>query len=362
MHYLCTRAKAQDIRPVMSEMATVVVDMLERVKVDLTGDRMALCIESFNLQRWADRGKAKEFLERLKDLAKALGLNAGVCGDFVVAVRLLRKVVQAATANRLQTSNRQAWSWFLCSEWRLRFVPPASHFKFMADLEKLVCFYLALKVNTTTLERNLGQLCKQLDSHSGPHAQDGRLISAVLLVALDGPREPAELFDVQNSSDKDVQSNPTDFSVACAKLWLATYGRRFRYKYVRATQVGDRHANSSNRKRKSNCQRGTFEWVKRQRKLAANLLCQAASSSTSKSSSSLASFVPDIQLPLPCAEGQISPTAQAVAGTRWQSSASSKQGSSGSRKDPAQLFREHTERKRARPWANLVFFTLCERN
>ena len=347
VHYLCTRAGVQDIRAIMSEMGNVVTDMLDRVQVDLTGDMIAMCLEVFNVRLWADKPKASAFQGRLQVLAKVLHLNPGVCGDFAAVARLLRKVVQAASANKLQTSNRQVWSWFLCSEWRLRFMPPSCHIKFMVDMEKLIGFYLALKVNTTTLERNLGQLCHQLHSHSGPCGDDGRLLSAVLLVALDGPKAPEQLFHVQKSTESgDVQANPTDFSVACAKLWLATYGRRFRYKYEKV--VGScRQTKPGNRKRKAACKRGTFEWVKKQRKLATSSLCKAAQDSDGKPLS-VNSYVPDIQLPLPSVDGKALASAQAMSGTRWQSSATGGQGLNSSKKDPAQLFREHTERKRAR--------------
>ena len=347
VHYLCTRAGVQDIRAIMSEMGNVVTDMLDRVQVDLTEDMIAMCLEVFNVRLWADKPKASAFQVRLQALAKVLHLNPGVCGDFAAVARLLRKVVQAASANKLQTSNRQVWSWFLCSEWRLRFMPPSCHIKFMVDMEKLIGFYLALKVNTTTLERNLGQLCHQLHSHSGPCGDDGRLLSAVLLVALDGPKAPEQLFHVQKSTESgDVQANPTDFSVACAKLWLATYGRRFRYKYEKV--VGScRQTKPGNRKRKAACKRGTFEWVKKQRKLATSSLCKAAQDSDGKPLS-VNSYVPDIQLPLPSVDGKALASAQAMSGTRWQSSATGGHGLNSSKKDPAQLFREHTERKRAR--------------
>jgi hypothetical protein len=116
VHYLCTRAGVQDIRAIMSEMGNVVTDMLDRVQVDLTEDMIAMCLEVFNVRLWADKPKASAFQVRLQALAKVLHLNPGVCGDFAAVARLLRKVVQAASANKLQTSNRQVWSWFLCSE------------------------------------------------------------------------------------------------------------------------------------------------------------------------------------------------------------------------------------------------------
>ena len=86
---------------------------------------------------------------------------------------------------------------------------------------------------------------------------------------------------------------------------------------------------------------------RKQRKLATSSLCKAAQDSDGKPLS-VNSYVPDLQLPLPSVDGKALASAQAMSGTRWQSSATGGHGLNSSKKDPAQLFREHTERKRAR--------------
>ena len=329
----------------MSEMNMVVQDMLDRVRVDLTGDDLGQCLQVFDVMSWAKRDQAALMKKRISTLAKALHLDARVQDAFQGAAKLLLKVVQAAEANKLKISNRQAWSWVLCLEWRARYLPPHCNLRFLPDLEKMICFYLSLKVNTTTLERNLGQLCNQLHAHSGPTAQDGRLLSAVLHVALDGPRTAKDLFEVRKveSVGNEVGFTPSTFSLACGKLWLASYGRRFRYKY--AKEPASCPSRPSRKRKASAGRRGTFEWVKKKRKEAANKLYKAATHQAS--TNVVESFVPDLELPLPPHSGA-SCSKQALSGTRWQSSASASSEQKKPKKTASELFRDHTDRKRAR--------------
>ena len=197
-------------------------------------------------------------------------------------------------------SNRQTWTWLLCPEWRSRFLSQHA-FQSMCDLEKMICFDLALKINTTTLERNFGQLCQQLSSHAGPSAQDGCLLSAVLHVALDGPKSSKGVFEAVKAEGGEACLSPTPFSLACGKLWLATYGRRFRCKYAKLPQ-----SRSSSGKRKA--PKGSFEMVKRMRAAAAHANFQ----------------FPGIHSQIRCSiHFDVAAQKQAMSGTRWQSEASS---------------------------------------
>jgi len=342
VHYLCTSAGVKDIRAIMSEMSMVVEDMADRVLVDLTGDDLGQCLQVFDVMSWTKKDQTALLQKRINTLAKALHVDARVRDAFQGAAKLLLKVVCAAQANKLKISNRQAWTWILCLEWRARYFPPHCNTRFLPDLEKMICFYLALKVNTTTLERNLGQLCNQLHAHAGPTAQDGRLLSAVLHVALDGPGTAKELFEVRKAecAGSEVGFTPTGFSLACGKLWLAMYGRRFRYKYAKEpTSCPSRPS----RKRKAHACRGTFEWVKKKRKEAASHLCKVAQEQASQAA--VDSFVPNLELPLP--HSNASGSKQALSGTRWQSSASASSEEKKPKKTASELFRDHTDRKRA---------------
>ena len=341
---MCTRAGVADIRQILSEMAAVVSDMVDRVLVDLTGDELGTCLQVFNVPSWNNANQIKQLELHVAKLAKILNLNGrSFSKDFCYLAKVLTKVMRAFAANKMQVCNRQAWSWILCPEWRARCLAPHS-VKALPDLEKAICFYLALKVNTTTLERNLGQLCQQLSSHTGPTSQDGRLLAAVLHVALDGPRSAKDVFEVAKSpSDAgEVVYTPTAFSVACGKLWLANYGRRFRYKYSKLCE-----SSSSGKKRKQTPPHGSFGSVKKLRGEAVDRLCEAAETSV-RQGSTMETFVPDLQLPLPHSDP--SATKQAMSGTRWQSDASSSVAASSQtrrKKTASQLFRENTQRKRA---------------
>ena len=62
------------------------------------------------------------------------------------------------------------------------------------DCEVVVGFYFSLKINTTTLERDLGRLLTQLSSHSGPLSADGSTVASIMEVNAEGPQEEGELF------------------------------------------------------------------------------------------------------------------------------------------------------------------------
>ena len=333
----------------MAEMSEVVSAMTDRVTVDLAGDDIAQCMQIFNVHSWGDRKQQRMLEPLVQTLSKALKLDARVQPDFVTSAKGLLKVVQAADANRLQISNRLAWSWVLCEEWRAHHMPSFHRLRRPADLATLISFYLAVKVNTTTLERNLGQLCEQIRNHSGPISADGHILAAVLGVALDGPQKESELYEAARAAhSSQVQLLPTEFSKACAKLWLSTHGRRFQYKYSKAAKKNNTAGKPTGIPRK-----GTFAFVKHQRKIASKTLCQAAHAAQSTSAAAsgqaaVASFVDGLELPLLPANASNASSA-ALQGTRWSSSAtSSLPSTSKQKKHPAQLFQEHTARKQAR--------------
>ena len=333
----------------MAEMKEIVMAMTDRVKVDLITDEIVQCLQIFDVRSWGNREKQGRFRGFLKCLIKALNLHHNVQGDFQLVATTLLKLLSAPVASKLPVPNRVAWSWVLCSEWRARHMPTL-HRQLLRwnDFTKLISFYLCLKVNTTTLERNLGALLEQLRHHSGPTAADGSTMAALLGVALDGPKTPQELFErveavqpagaaVADQTAK-VALIPTSFSKACQKLWLFLYGRRFQYKYAK-------RPDDKQQKRKGPRKRGTFEAVKSQRKLASALLCKGAEAHSAEGGEPMSSFVPGICLPLPSARSSVA----SLQGTRWDSGKAATLGSSVKpKKHPMHLFKEHTARKRAR--------------
>ena len=177
-----------------------------------------------------------------------------------------------------------------------------------------------MKINTTTLERNLGELCRQVGAHVG-RSEDGSLTASLLEVALDGPQREEDLFERIEASGESKLS-PTEFGRACARLWVEQWGRRFRYKYVgRSAQ------------KKLAARPGSFKAVLLRREAATDKLAKMASSGASGDS-----FVPGLALPLPSEARAVN--AQVLHGTRWAGSAP---GSFTKGK-----FETHTERKKER--------------
>ena len=326
VHYLCTKASAHEARESMAEMSQVVEDMLARISVDLTEDCIAKRLLVFDMTSlcWLSRedGVLSSLKEAACSLCGFLGLSRNVARDFEKTAMRLAEVVQAATARNLQVTNRQAWSWTLLAEWRAKYMPHPFKFRELAGFENLITFYLSLKINTTTLERNLGLLVRQLHAHCGSHAPDGALISSLLHVVLNGPKERSDVASFERCGESG-QLCPTRFTRACAKLWLECYGRRFHYKYNKVPRA------------KGPLKTGTFESVKRGRIQAT----QAISRSAVPRGSSQPSLIDGLSLPSNFA-------GNALAGTRWSATPHAPEGKR--KKTAAMLFREHTERKRAR--------------
>ena len=325
-----------EIRSIMAEMKEITSAMLERVQVDLTGDEFSRLLQCFNICLWSDRSKHSELSAHVSRLGKYMKLNQRAAAEFCTCGKLLGKIWQTAKANKLSPSNRQAWSWILVPEWRCK-VMPKIVFQHMSDLQELISFYLSLKTNTTTLERNLGELCRQLNSHSGPLSEDGATMANLLTVALDGPQRETDMFRRDQDSSTDKILHPTPFLQACAKLWVLSFGRRFQYKYRKGSEATQRPRES---------RLGSFASLQLRHGKAVRALCNA-----SKSQMPMPSFVPGLELPIQA--GSKRSSTEAVVGTRWGDPTFESTGSSGpgrKRKHPVLRFEEHTARKQARVW------------
>ena len=226
----------------------------------------------------------------------------------------------------------------------------------------IIAFYLGLKTNTTTLERNLGELCRQLAAHSGPGDEAGHTIAAVLEVALDGPKRERELFESSHNPSGEHKLTPTHFARACAKMWVHCFGRRFQYKYSFKNQEGPAKPRAALK-----CSpRSSFANFQRKHKDAMSALNKAGDK-VQDGGLTVPSFVEGVALPLQ----KPAPSASLFEGTRWSTSTSrdssghSSSASSGKRKHPSSLFREHTARKRQRillPTRRHVLSACCPRS
>ena len=200
-----------DIRKVMSEMRDVVEAMLDRLQVDLGTDVISTSLCSFDIASWRSAQEHPSLTKRVESLTTSLRLSRSVGREFAVVANTLVPILEAAKRHHISIPNRVAWSWVLVSEWRSVNLP--SRYKILpGDLQHLICFYLSIKLNTTTLECDVGQLCRQIGGRQGPTAEDGSLASALVEVAL----------MAQNVNRRCLKTTPVmkSFQAACCPhLW-----------------------------------------------------------------------------------------------------------------------------------------------
>ena len=231
VHYLCTKASIPEVRRIMSEMGAVVKAMLQRVQADLAADEVAVALQVFNVSSWgrSDAQHLRSLLGHLKKLCKVLGLDPKPIVPVIAAAGpKLASLVQAAQNQKWPVNNRIAWSWVLQPAWRAQHMPRSP---WVPECEQLLCFYIGVKINTTTLERNLSQLLTQLHAHSGPLEESGATMASILEVASEGPKTESEFFQQAEAGSEGGQLVPTEFAVKCAQLWIQCFGRRFRASY-----------------------------------------------------------------------------------------------------------------------------------
>ena len=327
VHYLCTKATSAEVRKVMNEMAQVVGAMLQRLEVDLAQDEVAVALQAFNLAAWEGSNSHDALRLQLRKLCLVLQLDPkDVVPSFVAHAKVLATIRRTAVAKKYCVDNRVLWSWALCPVWKAKH---ASNVALTPSCDFLVRFFLSLKINTTTLERDLGLLLAHLEAHSGPLQASGGTAASILEISMEGPQSEAEFF-YRSSEQGPLQ--PTEFGSLCAKLWLQHFGRRFRYSYKK---TNDPNSKSKVQSPKSKvAAKGSFASVVQGRSVAASKLAEA--------SEHPASFVPGLTLPLP------PPKPTSFEGTRWSSGTSSCLSLKG--------FQKHTLRKKNRV---LVAVAIC---
>ena len=327
VHFLCTRASAQEVRGIMNKMASVVDAMLQRLDVDLAGDQVAVALEAFNLACWAHQDQRRRLADLMLQVCKLLRLRnfaQGVARSLCLMTKTLASLRPQVLHVLPAADNRFLWSWAVAPQWRAKY---ARQVPWCPKCDEVVGFFAALKVNTTTLERDLGHLLNKLQAHSGPLAADGATISAILEVAIEGPQTEAEVF--APAAEEGGQLGLTPFSRLCANLWVAHFERRFRY----AKGTGNR---AQGPPAKKHPKPGTWAAAQHARACLTSRIARQAGSNQEASS-----FVPDLMLPLT--------PVPSLSGTRWAPDAAPP-------KDPLRQFKLQTQRKRSRYLANLVYF------
>ena len=300
VHYLSTKATAPEIRKIMDSMCLVVQTMLKRLQADLAEDEIAIALQAFNVESWQQRNRRQMLKQYFQRLCKALRVGDRSTASSLAAVaQTLARVFEAAKKQALEVTNRIGWSWALDSRWRNKYLPRLA---WTPECQQLVEFYLSLKLNTTTLERDLSELVAQLSAHSGPLSSCGSTISSILEVSLEGPQREEDLF--LRSEAPGGPLVPTDFARLCAKLWLQHFGRRFRFVYRKEPATAD--GRKGPRSKVHGQQHDPRSLVGRLQGRT-----QAASNAAARSGPH-ESFVPGLRLPL-------SQPAPPLPGTRWAS-------------------------------------------
>ena len=318
MRYLCTAASAGEVRDVMNEMSCVVQAMLKRLRVDLLQDEVAVALQAFDLQAWESPNNRAHLKSWFKKLCNILHADfQQVMPLLEASVAILLPLIARAKQHKFIVDNRVCWSWLLHSSWRARY---AAKLKWSSECSFLIQFYLSLKMNTTTLERDLGQLLMQLDAHCGPLSPTGCLMASIMEVNSEGPQTEASFF---KPGEDGGPLEPTSFARLCAKLWLQHFGRRFRYSYKTKRQQDKVQSPKSKAKISKP---GTLAAFARGRTLATSKIVSAASKP--------ACIVPGLTLPLP--------KPSSLEGTRWAPPTVSAASKSLSK------FNVHTQRKQQR--------------
>lgn len=305
-------------------MSLVVQAMLKRVEIDLAEDEIGLALQGFHLECWQATNNHAALKAHLKRLCAILGLpNAGSL--LAAAAKKIAQVFEAAKARGLGVDNRKAWTWALHPLWRVKYAP---NMAWNVDCDFVVQFYLSLKINTTTLERDLGELLAQLSSHSGPLAKDGATMACIMEVNVEGPQQEADFFLPAERPGEPLQ--PTDFAKLCQKLWLQHFGRRFRYAYLPRSKVQGSKSKVQGQKPKVQGPRSHAPGS-----LAARVHGRAKAAVAAAQGKEHESFVPGMKLPLtkPC---------PSFTGTRWETAPCS------ASKQALENFEKHTNRKKER--------------
>ena len=309
----------------MGDIAHVVQAMLKRLRADLLQDDVAVALHAFDLLAWESSNNHVHLHTRLKQLCKMLRIDSHhVVPALAAGAQGLLPLTSRARELRFPVENRACWSGLLHPSWRAKY---AAKLQWTQDCSFLVQFYLSLKMNTTTLERDLGQLLLHLDAHSGPLSSTGSTMASIMEVNIEGPQSEEGFF---RPNPDGGPLEPTDFGRLCAKLWLQHFGRRFRYSY-KTKKAKAKTVHSPQSKAKSGVQskpkHGTF----------ANAIWSRTLAATICASKKPGSIVEGLELPLP--------KPSTLQGTRWASSSNS------AASQALDKFNLHTDRKKQRSLA-----------
>ena len=259
----------------LASMKDVVSAVADRVGAEFQKDSLQMQFAAFDLRLWhlamslkdsGNRNDAEIALNALRRRVRALiaahpfshGPSESMVRSFETVVTCLRQAFRDKVKSESGAHNKELWSLVLTNA-----VPNAEP---SADVRRILEWYLSVTDSTGNLERNLGRMVQVLDVHNHIFDEDGRHLSALIELDLDGPASEEEIArkvvvaarfgDVTPAGDTDVLLleraltpeaelvlKATPFTHRCAELWLAHHARRFGcYKKRSAVVRGPRPA------------------------------------------------------------------------------------------------------------------------
>ena len=112
-----------------------------------------------------------------------------------------------------------------------RVIYQKTNFVLNDKLDRLIRFYISLRLGTPAVERGLSALQDCLEKHDGPLSDE--VCYNLVLLKLDGPKSEKNICSRDASSQQWIFS---DFSRMCQQLYLERYGRRFCSIYSKSKQ------------------------------------------------------------------------------------------------------------------------------
>ena len=223
--------------------------MLDRVRTELTSDKVGILFTAFDLVRWKTAyehaGEDDLAMQNLQNHARKMfrswKLDAAVGVEELgcAARKLCRQ--EKRFLETTPRDNRAVWAGVLHPSFATD-LHPGGAFMVLPDMVKV---FVSAMDSTCGVERSLGSLKRVLDAHVGPMDEDGHTVAYLMDIHLDGPSSESDLairpdtggMGVGASEMMGVEAalSPTDLTRECARLWLELHGRRFA---LYATKLG----------------------------------------------------------------------------------------------------------------------------
>jgi hypothetical protein len=229
--HLLRKPSAAEAQEVNDSLQAITESMSARVNVELPFDDVGMLFSAFDLARWyaarrdmarADSVKFDLLQEQARLMFRSWRLSGGsgvreLTGMAFKLCDIEEKHLREGTPR----DNRVAWSQVLQGG--------VGELNDQVDtLLPMLHIYLCVVDSTCGVERDLGALARVLQAHKGPIDADGTTIAYCTEVLLDGPADEPMLGVQMTAGGVACTLVPTDFTRACASLWVQLHGRRFR--------------------------------------------------------------------------------------------------------------------------------------